>query len=332
VVSLSDITNSRSVIRKVVITTVVGLVAFPFTQLLFDALTGQILTAAAFSSIVLLVQFLADFEKRLVGVETQLVESIAAVREVVSEGFSKVNDATGLMAQVETAGLQTVVVTRLMRNAAGISPQVPCLVRSLAQKEIERVSTFLRHVRDGEANYEGEDQDWLLGLTCCAQSTIDAISMPEVDAAGNYLHSFWETSLGRHYLDAQRDAIQREVTVRRVFVTQSDEPAKDQVLQRICRIQTELGIEVRLLKPSSVPRATKVPLFDFILFDNILSYEAIPAANVELGETPMIVSTRLILRSASVETRVKRYQSIWAAATPWFDTESRGGNGRLLVT
>jgi hypothetical protein len=322
VISLGDNANARSVLRKIVITTIIGAISFPFTQLLFSSLAGQVITAAAFGSIVLLIQFLVDFEKRLAKVESRMIDSVAEMRAVVERGFARVNDATQLMAGVETAGLQTVAVTQLMQHAAGISAEAPLLVCAFAQREVDRVSEFLRQLGDEEANYEGEDQDWLLGLTRCAEHSIDAISLPEVDAAGNSFLNFWDSHLGRHYLDLQRDAIRRGVRIRRIFVTERDELDKDPVLRRICRTQAELGIEVRLLYPSAVPRVFRGSLFDFILFDNTLSYEATPAAHVELGETPMILNTRLILRSVRVDERIERYQSIWDSATPWDDAEN----------
>lgn len=319
---MGDNANARSVIRKIVITTVIGVIAFPFTQLLFSSLPGQVAMAAAFGSIVLLIQFLVDFEKRLAAVEQQLIASVAETRRVVEEGFSRVNDATELLAQVETAGLQTVAVTQLMQRIAGISSDTPRLVCTLAQIEIDRVSEFLRELAEQETNYEGEDQDWLLGLTRCAEHSIDAVSLPEVDAAGNPLHSFWESQLGRHYLDLQRDAIRRGVRVRRVFVTEPDEMVNDLALQHICHIQAALGIEVRVLHPSAVPRVIRGSLFDFIVFDRTLSYEA-TAAHLEPGETPSILNTRLILRAARVEERIDRYERIWASAVPWLDPDSR---------
>ncbi len=317
---MGDNANASSVLRKIVVTTIVGAVSFPFTQLLFDSLPGQVITAAAFGGVILLIQFLVDFEKRLAKVESRMTDSVAEIRRVVEQGFSKVNDATQLLAKVETAGLQTVAVTQFMRHAAGISADAPCLVCTFAQLEIDRVSEFLRQLGDEEANYEGEDQDWLLGLTRCAEQCIDAISLPEVDAAGNSFLSFWDSHLGRHYLDLQRDGIRRGVRIRRVFVTERDDMDQEPVLQRVCRLQTELGIEVRLLHPAAVPRAIRGSLFDFILFDNTISYEATPAAHVELGETPMILNTRLILRAARVEERIERYKSIWASAVPWDDS------------
>lgn len=320
---MSGPVKSRSVLRKIFITTVMGVISFPFTQLLFPELPGQITMAAAFGGFVLLVQFLIDFEYRLESVERQLVKTVDDVRQVVRDGFANVNNATQLLAEVETGGMKTVAVTDLLHNAAGISPRTPPLVARLAQVEIERVSAFLHELGEEEANYEGEDRDWLLELTQCAERCIDAISIPEVDAAGNSQHSFWESPLGRRYLDCQREAIRRGIRVRRVFVTDYDTMRNDAVLQHICRTQAEMGIEVRLLYPISQPRVLQGYLFDFIVFDNTLSYEANPAPRVEQGESPMILNTRLVLRPERVLERIERYRHMWESAEPWSDPETR---------
>jgi hypothetical protein len=320
--SLSDNGSPRSVLRKIIVTSVLGAVSFPFTQLLFDTLTGQIVTAVAFGAMVLLIQILADFENRLARVEAQLVASVAEVRAIVEEGFSKVNGATELLARVEGAGLKTVAVTNLMENAAGISPKAAPLVCSLAQIEIDRVSTFLKDLVSQEVTYDGEDHDWLLGLTRCAEHTIDAVSLPEVDSPGETSSVFWDSPLGRHYLDLQRDAIRRGVVIRRVFVIGYDRQDGDANLDRVCRLHSELGIKVRLLYPAAVPRVVRDSMYDFIVFDRTISYEVATATHVERGETPRIMSCRLILRDIRLAERIERYENLWAAAVPWVDSES----------
>lgn len=312
--------NARSVLRKIIITTVMGAISFPFTQLLFPELSGQITMAAAFGGFVLLVQFLVDFENRLENVELQLSSSIEDIRLVVHQGFANVNDATQRHALVQAGGLETDSVMELVERAGRISPQTPPLISKLAQAEIARVSGFLHELAEQEANYDGEDHDWLLELTRCTEHSIDAISIPEVDAAENSLHSFWESPLGRQYLDCQREAVRRGIRVRRVFVT--DKARNDPDLHHVCRIQTEVGIEVRLLYPASVPRVLQGYLYDFILFDNTLSYETNPAPRIERGDSPMILNTRLILRPERVVERIERYRDIWDSAIPWSEPEA----------
>ena len=315
--------NTLPVLRKIAITLLMGAISFPFTQLLFPSLPGQIAAAVVFGAFVLLVQFLADFERRLARVEDGLVNCVDEIRDMVLQGFAKVNHATELIAQVETAGLKSVPVARLIEHAAKIDPDAPALVRSFVQLEVDRVSELLRGLSVNEATYEGEDQDWLLNLARCAEDTIDAISIPEVDAAGNTYHSFWQSHLGRRYLELQRQAIQRGVRIRRVFVTEHDEMASDPVLQRICRSQADIGIDVRLLSPSAVPEEIRGQITDFILFDDKLSYETTPLPHVDRGKVPMILSSHLELRADKLMDRVNRYRNIWASAMPWSDVVTK---------
>jgi hypothetical protein len=311
------------VVRKITVTAIVGAISFPLTDLIFDKTSQQLAMAAGVGSVVLLVQFLVDFEHRLLRVEREQVNSVTEIQLVVDRGFAKINDATQLFAQVESAGLHADTITKLVQRAVAIGPEVPRLVYAFAQSEIDRVSEFLRELADQQATYDGEDQEWLLGLTQNTIRSIDAISIPEVDAAGNAYHNFWETDLGRRYLDQQRNAVRRGVRVRRVFVTEHEQVVDDPTFQRVCSFQADLGIEVRLLHPSAIPHAIRNSLFDFILFDNTLSYEVIPAAHVEGKLSPMILHTRLILRQGKVRERIERYHNIWASALPWPDVDNR---------
>ncbi len=298
-------------------TLLLGAISFPFTQLLFSDLVGQIAAAAVFGSVALIVQFLIEFERRLARVEDALGAAVNQIRETVRQGFARVNDATELVARMETAGLQTVALTNLVRHAAGISPHAPPLVRDFVQLEVDRVSELLRGLTMNEATHDGEDQDWLLNLTRCVTTTIDAISIPEVDAAGNTYYGFWQSHLGRRYLDTQRTAISRRVRIRRVFVTERDDITNDAVLHDICQYQADSGFEVRLLYPSAVPPELRGRITDFILFDDRLCYETTPAPHVFRGDVPVILSNRLELRDDRLSDRVAQYELIWEAASPW---------------
>jgi hypothetical protein len=294
-----------------------GAISFPFTQVLFTDLAGQIAAAAVFGGIALIVQFLIDFERRLGRVEDGLVDAVNQIRETVREGFAGINDATELVARMETSGVHTVAVTKLVRHAAGISPHAPRLVRDFVQLEVDRVSELLRGLNVNEVTYDGEDQDWLLNLTRCVQDSIDAVSIPEVDAAGNTYYGFWQSHLGRRYLDMQRQATGRGVRIRRVFVTEHDDMDNDPILYEICQCQADSGIEVRLLSPSAVPLELRDQITDYIVFDDKLCYETTPAPHVYHGDVPMILSNRLELRNDRLMERIARYEAIWESASPW---------------
>jgi hypothetical protein len=310
--------SGHGVLRKIVITSFTGAVSFPLTNMIFSSPTAQLTMAVGVGGVILVIQFLIDFEKRLAAVEGRQIEQMAEVRRAVEQGFVKVNAATRLFGEVEMAGLKTDSVTQLVENAVAIGPHAPPLLSAFIQAEMDRISQFLHELADQEATYDGEDRDWLLALTRSATATIDAISLLAVDAGGKVFHGgFWWSDLGHRYLSAQREAVQREVRIRRIFVIEHNSLVDDPSLHFICNSQAELGIEVRVVCLLDMPNTMKRYLYDFILFDNVLSYEATPAAHLEDGANPLILNTRLVLRSTKLEERIKRYRELWASATPY---------------
>ncbi|HEY4452961.1 MAG TPA: hypothetical protein VGN81_01515, partial [Pseudonocardiaceae bacterium] len=109
--------GTRSILRKIIITALVGAVAFPLTNLLFQSQAEQLAMTAAVGAVVLAVQLLIEMEQRLASVEAKQSEHAEAVKEVVANGFQKVNDATQLFARVESVGLKTDAITELVQRA-----------------------------------------------------------------------------------------------------------------------------------------------------------------------------------------------------------------------
>jgi hypothetical protein len=310
--------NQHSVLRKIVVTTVTGALSFPLTNLLFSSPTAQLTMAAGVGGLILMIQFLIDFERRLAAVEGRQLAQVAEIRQAVQQGFTKVNAATKLFSAVETAGLKTDNITRLVEKAVAIGPHAPPLLTTFIQTEMERLAQFLHELGDQEATYDGEDRDWLLALTRSAKTSIDAISLPAVDAGGQVFQGgFWGSDLGHRYLSAQREAVHHKVCVRRIFIIERPSMADDPGFHLMCSSQATLGIDVRVLYPSDMPSSMKSYLYDFVLFDNVLSYEVTPAAHVEDGANPLILHTRLILRTGKLEERIERYRELWEAATPY---------------
>ena len=93
-----------------------------------------------------------------------------------------------------------------------------------ARSEIERMARFIYGLGEGQAaEYEGEDQDWLLTLTRTAKQSISMRPVRPRSTGGgmDFDDGFWTTALGRRYLGAQRDAASHGVTVRRLFILTS---------------------------------------------------------------------------------------------------------------
>jgi len=328
-----------TVLRKILVTA--GSAALTYIASTFFARPDQIWSvtlAIVIGGVVLVIQLLHEFDSRLHGLEASQEVRLQAMEEtqyhrlqaledsqqrhareierVVGEGFIKINEATELFGLVEASALRTDVVTQFVKHSTQIGPAPP-LIFDFAQAEIARMSEFLKDVsQGGDVAHDGEDRDWLLGLTRHAQSSIDATSLTAVDAGNRGFGDggLWSSDLGQRYLEEQRDAVRRGVTIRRVFILDRPDIADDPGLREVCRIQTELGISVRVLDPSAIPSIHTTSLFDFILFDDVVSYEVTPAVRIADRSGPIVVNTRLVLPDARVKERAQRFRDLWAAA------------------
>lgn len=304
--------------RRLLVTCTGGALAYSLTKLADLELQWVLSITIFVAGVLLIAQLLIDFESRLTAVEEEESRATAEIRTLVESGFSKINEATELFGLVEASALRTDVVTQLVRNSTELEPSSPPLVYRFAQSEIGRMSQFLKELKDGDASYDGEDRDWLLGLTRNVKTSIDATSMTLVDAGGRgFYGGFWETDLGQRYLEMQREVAQRQVKIRRVFILDRPELVDDPNFLQICLLQTNMNIEVRILDAAAIPATRKSSLFDFILFDNVISYEVTPASRVDDAMRPTILNTRLVLRPDRVEDRIDRFRDLWASARPF---------------
>lgn len=325
--------------RKIVTTLVLWFIVFSLTGWLLDAFADReqwvvfwSFGASTFvAGVILVVQFLMEVEHRMSRVEQSQrshsdrlelsqQEHAKLMQNQITSGISKINEATELFGQIEASAVRTDTVTQLVRNSTKIAtPQRPDLVVRFAQGEIARLSQFLKDLGEGsEVTYEGEDRDWMLGLTRQCETSIDATSLTTVDAGG---HGFvdgglWSSDLGQRYLDLQREAVRRGVTIRRVFIMDRPELMSDPDFRKVCKWHQDRDIHIRVLDPTSARNAgtPRSALTDFIIFDQAVSYEAQPAAPYERDSTPVIINTRLILRQETVDERRRRFEELWRQA------------------
>jgi len=304
------------VFLKIFVTALIGGMAYYVTDLTGQPQIWALAASVFLGGITLIVQFLNDFENRLENVEVSQAEHSAEMRSLIAEGFARTNEATELFQAVEASALQTDAVTQLVRHSTEIAPASPPLVYGFAQLQITRMSQFLKELSEGgDVPYDGEDRDWILGLTMQCQKTIDATSLSTVDAGGNgFDGGLWTSDLGQRYLEHQREAARRGVTIRRVFIMDRSEQASEEEFLRICRKQKDLGIEVKALNQSDIPDALKNLLFDFVIFDSVISYQVTPGSQVEDSIKPTIVNTHLVLQPERVKERIRRFEDLWASA------------------
>jgi hypothetical protein len=336
------------VARKLVVSFGLGTTAYFVTNILIERISERqvwvITLSLLFGGVVFLGQALHDFDLRMTEVERsesvhatdveQIVEQrftairdevqdgLAKLDKVVQGGFTKINEATELFGLVEASALRADAVTQLVRHSTQIDPTAPSLIFRFAQDEIGRTSEFLKELSEGgNVTYEGEDRDWMLSLARNSVSSVDATSLTTVDARGSgYVDGgLWFSDLGQRYLEAQRDALMRGVRIRRVFIMDRPDLAKDRGFRDMYNMQQGMGIEVRVLASSGIPDVRRSSLFDFILFDDVISYETTPASSIDGSIWPAIVNTRLELRPNRVKDRIQRFKDLWASARPFED-------------
>lgn len=323
--------SARPLGLKILLTSATGLLTFIGSTLLDGpfavALPDQLILSAVVGGVTLLTQFLIDFDdrlhqvqilatRRLDALEARQTANAAEARQDMNVAFERISEATHFFMQIEQSALQTDALTALVQHSGRINGGNPQLVRDLAHYEIDRLSHLMKKLSDGdEVFYEGEDRDWLLGLATHVSSSIMATSLATVDAGGHgFEGGLWMNDLGGRYLQVQRAAVQRGVQVRRIFVFDKPEFAADTDFIRIRHLQRDAGVQVRVLENNDVPEHLKSMIFDFVLFDDVVSYEMTPATRMEATVKPAIVTTRLILHEERVRRLALRFEELWAAA------------------
>ena len=253
----------------------------------------------------------------LVIVDTEM--RISAVGERVTAGFTRIGRLAELSGKMERSSLGPALLSEFLETASQVDERVNPLLQRLARREVDRVALFLRQLPAGmEIGYDGEDRDWMLGLTQEAQTSIDAISLSTVDAGVAGLDGgLWTSDLGIRYLGLQREAIARKVRIRRVFVFENAEMARDETVSRITQVQRDVGVEVRMLDHLFIPDWMQSMIFDFIVFDGTVTYETTPATAFAVGQTrPGILRTLLAPVPARVRELEERFEQLWDAADP----------------
>ncbi len=255
-----------------------------------------------------LVLFIVDTEVR-----------ISAVNARMAAGFAEIGKSAELAAMMERSALGSELLTEFLTTASQADGPVNPLLLRLARREVERVTSFVRHLPVGsEIAYDGEDRDWLLGLTREAEVSIDAISLSTVDAGVRGLDGgLWTSDLGIRYLELQREAIARKVRIRRIFVFDHADMASEEGFLRVTQMQRDVGVEVRMLDHQLIPHWMQSMIFDFIVFDRAISYETTPATTFSVSQTkPGILRTRLAPMPARVSDLEDQFEQLWLAADP----------------
>ena len=267
----------------------------------------------------MLVLFIVDFEARVSALQDRFEARVSGLQDQVTAGFQKIHASSELLNLMERSVLDTALLSDLIEAAGKADASVSPMLQRLARQEIERATWFVRQLPAGnEIAYDGEDREWLLELTELAQHSIDAISLSTVDAGmRGFDGGLWTSDLGTRYLDLQREAIERQVTIRRIFIFENEDLARDETFLKITQQQREAGVEVRMLDHQLIPEDLQTEIFDFIVFDGAVGYETTSATPFpSRAARPAIVRTRLAPMPARVRDLKGRFEKLWDAADP----------------
>ncbi|GAA3818104.1 DUF6879 family protein [Streptomyces phyllanthi] len=298
---------------KILITALVTILAYVLTNAI-DEKQGEmwkLTVSLVIGGSALIVQYLVDFERRLGQMETgqinrvrEMKESLAdhhrGMTELVDDRFARISEATELFSDVDSSVLRSDGVTSLARSATKVGRLNNELVNTFAGKEIDRLATLLENLSNRNADCSGENHDWLIDVTECIKHSLDAIST-SVD------RDFWNSEPAGRYLEAQSDAIERGVKIRRLFLVNTPDDI-DEMLTKICEDQNLLGIDAHIVALSELPhRARLGTKNDFIVFDEELVYK--------MGQDTQDVVDRTILdaRPAEIRECLRRFNGFWAA-------------------
>ncbi|MFC4535467.1 hypothetical protein [Sphaerisporangium dianthi] len=304
-------------LRKIIVTVLTGSITFGLTNIIVDQPIYSVILSTFLGGVVYVIQYLVEVDTQLQAVRDEQRRHHGTIEALVRSGFSRISEATELFGLVESSAFRTDVVTQLVRNATQLGPETPELIHDFAQAEIERMSRFFRELGEGNVIHEGEDREWLLGLATNTRSSIDAISLTTVDAGSSDVEGgFWVTDLGQRYLRIQRDLVQRGVRVRRIFILDRSDRLQAEVFRRQYHWQEEISIDVRVLELLTIPTALRSSIFDFIIFDDAVSYEVTPTSWVGDNLGSLIVNTRLVLDDPHIADRKKTFEELWELAAP----------------
>ena len=288
------------ILIKIVVTAIAGGLTYLLTIATDQPQIWQLTMSIFVAGIILVVQF--------------LIESAEQSRQLLAE----VRDISQAAAQLATAEghLGRGSLTRLVEGAGRMNPLEELQLR-FARHQVDDLANLLEGLRSGRAEHEGEDPDWLLGLTQTAATSIDATSLTSFDRHRGFVDEgdFWASDLGLRYLDLQRKAIDRGVTVRRLFLLTEDALDEEQ-LERLVAPHRQIGVHTNIVRPDDVHFLHQNDLEDFIVFDNRVSYEFHTARTLRKDVTPLIASVALVVEPRLVKKRQERFEELWNAVRP----------------
>jgi|HubBroStandDraft_5_1064220.scaffolds.fasta_scaffold00220_12 hypothetical protein len=304
---------------KIIMSLAAGSLVFGITSLIRQSTIQGVLLSVLVGGIVLLIEFLIEFE-----------ESIEDLKLSQRKGLANFSEATRLYEKVQRSPADRADVDFLLNQVGDLGNDTHSLLLDLVNREIERLALFVKQVQEASRSretvqsgndqpssitYNGEDREWLLALTSLARKSIDAISLSTIDAGvHDYDGGLWRSDLGHRYVELQRLAIRRALHIRRIFYFDRPEISQDEVFQGICAEQSAIGVSVRIIESSVLPQERTSLVSDFIVFDNCLAYETTSETALARGRRPERLTTSLSAKEERVQDLLGRFEELWALA------------------
>jgi hypothetical protein len=252
---------------------------------------------------ILILQLLGDLTNQVRDFKAVLPQHNAQTQETVVRSFAQISEATKFYSEMER--LPSDAVAALATSAVEVVSRGPDIMRRFAEELMRRLAVDMEALKSGGVDCAGENHDWLLILTNCATNSIDTTStLSLVD------RDFWNSEPADRYLQAQREAIARGVTVRRLFLVADSADLNDD-LRQLSQEQEELGIETRVVVRTLLPQNVRRGLVDeFIVFDKATCYE------IKQDQLHVNTSTRVRTQEEHVRLRSQRFAELWDAGVP----------------
>lgn len=288
---------------KVLVSLAAGGLASVVTKVADPEAKWQVGVGIFVGGCLLILQLLGDLINQVRDFRAVLPRHQAQTQETVVRGFARISEATRFYSEMER--LPPDGVAALATSAVEVVSTGPDIMRRFAEELMRRLAVDMEALKSGSVDCAGENHDWLLALTHCATESIDTTStLSLVD------RDFWSSEPAGRYLQAQREAMARGVTVRRLFLV-ADATDVDDELRHISREQAELGIQTRVVVRNRLPQALRRGLVDeFVVFDKAICYE------IEQDQRHVNTSTRVRSHENHVGLRTQRFAELWDAGVP----------------
>ncbi|GAA2738377.1 DUF6879 family protein [Actinocorallia aurantiaca] len=230
------------------------------------------------------------------GVESFLAALSAATLCLVLDVIARAERRFQLRHMLETADWFPEMTRRAAEATARISERYPeTPVEAEARRLLREVTEKLEKMADGRLVRPQHDYEHLVSSMRNCHSTVDAVtnivSRP----------SWWQDDLARGYRSANREAVNRGVRIRRLFIYDRLTPS----LENLLRQQHEEGVVVATVHRRAL---TSAEHSNYAVFDRTRAWQA------EMNAQAEIVGNVFIVDPAAVDALAAAFERCWSMA------------------